>query len=168
MWSRISIKAVLLTSVVALLALPVGFGVAQMVKEQPSGESLHLDPDPSSDPVAMGNRLKAAQDSGNTVERDRAIAEIREEILSRLAPDERVAAETAPVEAPVQEGTKAYIAPSIPSVLVDGCTEKLSEGKSDALCELIVLHSEGRLRSGAFTAEEVVDILGKQTTGETR
>lgn len=163
-----SIRAVLLSGLVALLMLPVGFGVAQAVQEQPPGESLHLDPNPSSDPVAMGNRLKAAQTSGDTAELDRVTEEIRDEILSRLDPEERAAAESAPPEPSVPEGTVAYIPPSMPSVLIDDCAERVSDGKATALCELVVLHAEGRVRSGAFSAEEITEILSKQTAGEGR
>lgn len=161
---RISIRAALLTGLVALLALPVGFAVAQVVQDQPSAgpsEWRHLDPDPGTDPIEMGKRLKAAEESGNEVEFNQVTAEIREEILSRLSPDERAAAESAPPAAPVPEGTKAYIAPSVSSVFVDECMRKASEERSDELCELIVLHAEGRLRSGAFSAGEVAEILGK-------
>lgn len=168
---RIRVKAFLLTGLIALLALPVGFAVAQAIQGQPSSESgewLHLDPDPSSDPVAMGNRLREARESGNAAELNRVLAEIHDEALSRLSPDERAAAEAAPAEVRVPEGTQAYVAPSVPSVLVDECAKRIANEKADTLCGLIVLHAEGRVRSGAFSAQEVADILDKQATGEAR
>jgi hypothetical protein len=168
---RIPIRATLLTGLVILLALPVGFAVAQVVQDQPSGEIgewRHLDPDPSSDPIEMGERLRAARESGDTTELDGVLEEIHEEALSHLSPDERAAAEAAPPAPSVPEGTKAYIPPSVPSVLVDGCAKKISEGNGDALCELAVLHAEGRVRSGAFSAEEITEILGSQKRGEAR
>jgi hypothetical protein len=168
---HIPIRAAFLTGLVSLLALPMGFAVAQVAQDQPSsesGEALHLDPDPSSDPVAMGNRLADAQATGNSAELDQVTAEIREEIVSRLDPEERAAAESAPAEAPTPAGTEAYIAPSMPSVLIDDCAERVAEGKADALCELVVLHAEGRVRSGAFSAQQIAEILDKQTAGDAR
>jgi hypothetical protein len=162
---------VLLTGLVALLALPIGFAVAEMAQEQrpdEHGEWRHLDPDPSTDPVEMGNRLKAAPESGDTAALDQVTAEIREEILSRLGPRERAAAESAPPAPSVPEGTVAYIPSSVPSVLIDECAERVSAGKATALCELAVLHAEGRVRSGAFSAEEIAEILGRHVTEEER
>lgn len=166
-----SIRALFLTGLVALLALPVGFAVAQVVQDQSSGEAgewRHLDPDPSTDPVAMGNRLAEAQASGNAAELDRVTAEIREELISHLGPEERAAAESASPEPDVPAGTVAYIAPSIVPALVDDCVEKVKEGTADALCKLVVLHSEGRVRAGAFSAEQVAEALGEQASGEAK
>jgi hypothetical protein len=64
------------------------------------------------------------------------------------------ATESAPQEAAVPPGTRSYLPPSTPAVLVDGCRDELAKGSEDQLCQLIVLHAEGTIRSGAFSAEQ--------------
>jgi len=173
MSARISIRAVLLVGFVAVLALPVGFAIAQVVQGQQydeSGEWLHRDPDPSTDPIVMGEHLREARATGNTAEEDRVLEEIHVEALSRLSPEERAAAESAPPAPDVPEGTQAYIPPYKPSVaLLEDCEKRISEEKATPMCELSVLHAEGRIRSGAFSPEQIAEILGDdRATGDTR
>ena len=105
-------------------------------------------------PIKQYERLQRAHAEGNSAAVREAAEEMREEMLSRLPPDEREAALNAPRQPDVPADTLAYTPPSMPQETIERCKVSLKEG-SDPLCELIVLHDEGGIRSGAFSTSEV-------------
>lgn len=148
----------------AVLCLPVGFAIAQSTVAQPEGhpaEPTHEDPNPSTDPVQELQALNRAHNEGNKAAEAEAAEAVRQEILSRDDQAEREAAESAPPAPEVPAGTKSYLPPSVPQTIVSHCEETLAEGNTDELCELVVLHAEGKIRSGAFSPEQQSTILAE-------
>lgn len=154
-------RAVLLALLILALSLPAGFAIAQAVSS-PEAEGpppTRIDPDPSTDAIAAREALEEAWKSGDPESIARAEEAVREEGLSRLSEDERKVAESAPPEPDVPQGTKAYVAPEASPEQVERCRSIVKERGQDQLCELIVLHAEGRARAGAYSAEEVEQAL---------
>lgn len=149
--------SVLIGIVVAVLCLPIGFAIAQATiaePELPPVAESHEDPDPSTDAVQEMQALQKAHDEENQAAEKQAAAAMREEILSRMSPEDRAAAEAAPPQEPVPPGTKSYVPPSIPPEAVSKCENELAKTPGLELCELIVLHAQGKIRSGAFSADQ--------------
>jgi len=150
-------RAVLLAFLILALSLPAGFAIARAVNsveaEQPP--PTRIDPDPSTDAIAEREALEEAWKSGDPAEIAKAEEAVREEGLSRLDEEERNAAESAPPEPDVPRGTQAYVAEEVSPEQVERCRSILEERGHDQLCELIVLHAEGKARAGAYSAEEV-------------
>jgi hypothetical protein len=148
--------SILLGSLVALLCVPIGFAVAQSTLTEPDVPvaETNEDPDPSTDPVQELDALNKAVQAGDAAAEAQAAEAMRQEILSRSSQTDREAAESAPPEEEVPPGTITYLAPSMPDEVVSQCEENIAKGEEDELCELIVLRNEGKIRSGAFTAEQ--------------
>lgn len=155
----------------AVLCLPVGFAIAQSTVAEPQGrpaEPTHEDPNPSTDPAQELRALEQADQEGNEAAEAEAAEAVREEILSRDGQAEREAAEAAPPAPEVPPGTKSYVAPAVSPAIVSNCEETLGEGKEDQLCELVVLHAEGKIRAGAFSPEQQSAILAEHRPVEVR
>lgn len=161
--SRIVVGAVAL-----FLCVPVGFGVARVAApvNQDTDPNLvtHEDPDPSSNPKEIGQAASDAYSEGDAEGLEEAVNNMRTEIQSRMTPEQREKSQSASQQKAVPPGTAAFIPDSMPIDLVKQCEEDLKTGElketGDAdLCRLIVLHSEGKVRSGAFSAEELHEAL---------
>jgi hypothetical protein len=153
------------------LCLPVGFAIAQSTVGQPEGhpvEPTHEDPNPSTDPIRELQALEQADREGNAAAEAEAAEAVRQEILSRDGQTEREEAESAPPAPEVPPGTKSYVPPTVSPVIVSRCEETLAEGREDQLCELVVLHAEGKIRSGAFSPEQQSTILAEQRPVEVK
>lgn len=137
-----------------LLAALVATALTVAILPGQSPEVATTDPDPTTNPVQQYENLQRAHAEGDATAVRKAAEEMREEHLSRLPPDAREAALNAPQQPDVPADTLAYIPPSMPQEVVDKCRASRKEG-ADPLCELIVLHDEGKIRSGAFSASEV-------------
>ena len=157
-------RVVLLGCLAALLCIPAGFAIAQATMDEPPEIPFyerHEDPDPSTNAPEEAEAMNQAHEEGNVKAEEEAAEAVRQEILSRDSEADREAAENAPPQAEVPPGTKTYIPQSLPKVAVERCEEKLANGKEvpDPLCELIVLHEEGKVRAGAFSAEQQATAL---------
>lgn len=154
----------LLAGIILAVSLPAGFAIAQ-VMNQPEGEEppiTHLDPDPSTDAIKIGDAFTKAMESGDQGAIDQAADAVREEWFSRLGPEEKVAAENSPPEPKVPAGTYAYINDAITPAQVEACRDRLDDDHDDQLCELIVLYGEGKIEAGPYTLEEVQVILSTE------
>lgn len=163
-----NLKVVLLAILTLAISLPAGFAVAQVI-DSPEAEQApetRLDPDPSSNAIAEADALRKAEESGDQEAIGKTAEAVHAEWLSRLGEDDRKAAESAPPEVQVPLGTEVYIPPSMPEQLVTQCEALLRERGQEEVCELAILHDEGKVRSGAFSAEAVKDVLGYSTTEE--
>lgn len=152
----------LMVVIVLAASLPTGFALGQVVN-QPESEQppiTHLDPDPSTDPIVMREALEKAVEEGDRASIDKATSAIHDEWLSRLGDEERVAAEAASPQPEVPAGTVAYVSDAVTPEQAQHCREVVAERGKEALCELIILHDEGKLRTGAFTDEQIVEALG--------
>jgi len=144
-----------------LLAALVATALAVTVLSGQSPEVATTDPDPTTNPVQQYENLQRAHAEGDSAAVRETAEEMREEHLSRLPPDAREAVLNAPQQPDVPADTLAYIPPSMPRAVVDKCRDSLKK-RADPLCELIVLHDEGKIRSGAFTASEVAAAVKKE------
>jgi hypothetical protein len=156
--------SLLLGCLVAVLCLPVGFAIAQSTVAEPEGPPVaetHEDPDPSTEPAQELKALEKAHQEGNEAAEAEAAEAVRQEILSRDSQEEREAAEAAPPAPEVPPGTESYLPPTVPQEIVSHCEETLASGAEDQLCELVVLHAEGKIRSGAFSSEEQHAVLAE-------
>jgi hypothetical protein len=156
--------SLLVGCIAAILCLPVGFAIAQSTVAQPEShpvEPTHEDPNPGTNPAQELSALERADKEGNPAAETEAAEAVRQEILSRDAQPEREEAEAAPPAPEVPPGTKSYVAPTVPQVIVSRCEETLAEGNTDELCELVVLHAEGKIRSGAFSPEQQSTVLAE-------
>lgn len=154
--------SLLVGCIVAVLCLPVGFALAQStigLPESHPAEPTHEDPNPATDPTQELQALEQADQAGNKSAEAEAAEAVRQEILSRDDQADREAAETAPPAPEVPAGTKSYLPPTVPQAIVSHCEETLAAGNTDELCELVVLHAEGKIRSGAFSPEQQNTIL---------
>lgn len=156
--------SLLIGCIVAVLCLPVGFAIAQSTVPQPEShpvEPTHEDPNPATDPAQELQALERADQEGNKAAEAEAAEAVRQEILSRDGQAEREEAESAPPAPEVPPGTKSYVPPTVPQAIVSHCEETLAKGNQDQLCELVVLHAEGKIRSGAFSPEQQSTILAE-------
>ena len=157
--------SLLVGCIAAVLCLPVGFAIAQSTVGQPEThpvEPTHEDPNPATDPTQELQALEQAHQEGNAAAEAEAAEAVRQEILSRDGQAEREEAESAPPAPEVSPGTKSYLPPTLPQAIVSHCEETLAAGNEDQLCELVVLHAEGKIRSGAFSPEQQSSILAEQ------
>jgi hypothetical protein len=90
---------------------------------------------------------------------EEATAAVRAVDLSLMDREEREAYEAAPPEAPVPKGTLAFIPDSVPASMVEQCEEEIAKDGNEPLCELVILHDEGKVRSGAFSPQGVAAAL---------
>ncbi len=150
------------------VALPAGFAIAQIVNEPESEEPpiTHVDPDPSTNAIEIGAAFNRAMESGDQAAIDQAADAVREEWFSRLGPEEKVGAETAPPEPDVPADTFAYLNPAINEVQISQCRRRIDEGHRDQLCGLILLFGEGKIEAGPYTKAEVEIILGQNGATE--
>lgn len=152
--------ALITSAIVVGLAVSAAFAIAEIGQtNDPVNEWSHEDPDPATDGIQALKDLEAAHDSVDSGAEQEAVDNLRNEIVSRMAPEDRVAAETAPAEADVPPGTIGYIADEVPDVIVEGCEKRLREGQDDSFCELLILNAEGKARSGPYTAEQIASVL---------
>ena len=152
--------SVLVGCLVAALCAPVGFAIAQAAMpspEPPVGETRE-DPDPTTNPIELKSALERATAAGDREAEAAAAEAMRQEVLSRVPQADREAAEAAPPEPEVPAGTKTFIPDAITEETITHCRESLAGG-SDEVCELVLLHAEGKVRSGAFSAEEQAEAL---------
>ncbi|HEX8752242.1 MAG TPA: hypothetical protein VF731_02395 [Solirubrobacterales bacterium] len=154
-------RLVLVIGAALALSLPAGFAAAQAVQGSASGPgaAAETDPNPATNPLAEHQAAEEAYAAGNEVALEKASAEIREEQLSRVQPEEREAEESAPPQVQVPKGTLAYLPPSMPSSIIANCEKTLKERGSEPLCTMILLHSEGKLRAGAFSPQQVNEAM---------
>src|SRR5918994_4052242 len=102
-------------SAAVLLAQSPDIGQAESPYEEglnQTSEIANTDPNPATDPVQQYENLQRAHAEGNSAAVREAAEEMREEMLSRLPPDEREAALNAPQQPEVPADTLAYIPPS--------------------------------------------------------
>jgi hypothetical protein len=150
------IFVLILGAVLAGLCVPAGFAVAEITQtSDPGNEWSHEDPDPSTDGIQALKNLEAAQSSGAPRAEQEAVDALRAEVVSRMAPEDRAAAEAAPKEVEVPQGTVGYIADEVPGVIVEGCETRLLKGQEDPFCELLILNAEGKARSGPYTSAQI-------------
>lgn len=163
------LKIPLLAVIALILLLTAGFAIAQAVDDPSESDQPridHVDADPSTDAIEIGDAYDRAVESGDQEAIDRAADAVRDEWLSRLEPEEREAAENSLSEVDVPAGTVAYLNDAINQGQVEQCEQMLDGGRPDELCELIVLYGEGKIEAGAYTKSEVEAVLREQ--GETR
>lgn len=122
----------------------------------------HNDPDPSTDPQEEWAHFNQAGQEGDQQALKQAAEEMRQEMLSRDTPEQREAAEATKQELNLPPNTETYIPSNIPQDVIDRCRAELASGEPEVLCELEVLNSEGKVRTGAFTAQEQNDILDQE------
>lgn len=162
------VKIPLLAVIVLAVALSSGFAVAQVIEGESESERPPIDrfdPDPSTNAREIGDALTEATRSGDQAAEERAAKAVRDELLSRLQPDEAAAMEDASPEPSVPADTYAYLNPAIDEGQVDQCRGWLEDGRDDELCELIVLHGEGKIEAGPYTQAEVEAILNEEGSG---
>jgi hypothetical protein len=151
-----------LTLLVVALALPVGFAASQAIGNDGGEVDPHLQETPEQVHY-LAEQKEAAEEAyaaGDEAALDRAAAAIRDVNLSLMDNEEREAYEAATPEAEVPDDTLAFIPDSMPASLVERCEEEVSERGNEPLCELVILHDEGKIRSGAFSPQEVEQALG--------
>jgi hypothetical protein len=157
-------------ALVTALALPVGFAAAQAIRDEATEADPHLRETPEQVRYLAEQKEVAEQAyaAGDTAAVDKAADAIRDVQLTLMDDEERQAAEAAPPQAPVPEGTLAFVPDSMPTSTIELCVEELREKDTEPLCELIVLHAEGKIRSGAFSPQEVEQALrgGPSEAGE--
>lgn len=152
-------RVFLLVALGALVCVPAGLAIAQAAEDDgPSIEETREDPDPVTDPVKEMEALNRAHELGDAEAEAEAVDAVREEILSRLPQEDREAAEAAPDEAGVPPGTLSYIPDSAPPAVIEQCQDRVKESE-DQLCELILLHDEGKIRAGAFSVAQQENAL---------
>jgi len=165
-------KLGLLAVIVLAVSVPAGFAIAQVVdgggseSEQPPIN--RLDPDPSTNPKVMLEAAERAREEGDRAAEDKAMEEIHEEWKTRLGPEELAAAEAGEAAAPgdpeIPEGTYAYLQESMPDVSISACKSRLQAHPEDRLCQLMILHEEGKIRAGAFTFEQTEAAIAAHST----
>lgn len=154
-------RMALVASITAVLCVPAVFAIAHAAEGNGANDvntATHDDPDPATDPRQEYEALNKAQDEGNAAAEKSATEAMRDEILSRVTPEQREAAEATAQQPHVPAGTHTYIPPSMPKAVVERCEAEIKE-REEPLCELIVLHAEGKVRSGAFTLQEQSEAL---------
>jgi hypothetical protein len=149
-------RTVLFLAVALLVCLiPVALATGQVPDTGEGEQSVSELPDPS----PQLQRMEQAYVTGDEKAMDEAAEEVRAETLAKMPADEREAAEAAPPAPKVPPGTLAYVSPYTSDETVKKCEEILGAGREEPLCKLVVLHSEGKLRAGAFSADEVKAVL---------
>jgi len=84
-----------------------------------------------------------------------------------MTPEESRRAESFPDPPNVPSDTKVYVAPyPADDELVQGCHRRLAEAPDDELCQLYLLHAEGKARGGAYSAAEAADALQRAHSEE--
>jgi hypothetical protein len=138
------------------VSLPAGFAIADAVSggEAERPPITRTDPDPRTDPIAQREALEAAWESGDPAAEEKAANALREEMQSRMAPDERQESEAAPPEVDLPPSTYAYVSPAVTPFQIEQCREHLKVNGDDRLCQLIVMYGEGKARAGAYTLEQ--------------
>jgi len=142
----------------AICLVPAAIAIGQETDSGEAAQEVSELPSPSPQLVEM----ERAHARGDQEALQKVTEEVRAEILEKLPSDEREAAEKAPPAPEVPPGTLAYVSPHTSDETVKECEEMLASGREDPLCELVVMHGEGKLRAGAFSAEEVESALGTE------
>ena len=154
-------RMALVASITAVLCVPAAFAIAHAAEGNGANDvntATHDDPDSATDPQQEYEALNKAQGEGNAAAEKSATEAMRDEILSRVTPEQRETAEATAQQPSVPASTHTYIPPSMPKAVVERCEAEIKE-REEPLCELIVLHAEGKVRSGAFTLQEQNEAL---------